>query len=76
LAPCNKQGAGALKTTMITRKKVEKKEKRKTRRQRNLPCLLCGKWVKPEECSWEEDGSGAMYCPDCQAERESCGCSD
>ena len=39
-------------------------------------CQMCGREIKPDTCSWQEDEEGAMYCRDCRAERESCGCSD
>jgi len=42
---------------------------------RYLSCQVCGRRVKADDCSWQEDEDG-IYCPDCRAERESCGCSD
>jgi hypothetical protein len=37
---------------------------------------LCGRIMQFEECSWQCDDGGLIYCQDCKAERESCGCSD
>jgi hypothetical protein len=64
-----------LRATMITQKKDEEEGAEISRGQRNLSCRLCGRIVRPDECSWEEDDAG-MFCPDCQAERQNCGCSD
>ena len=39
-------------------------------------CQVCGITVQPETAGWREDEGGGIYCRDCLAERESCGCSD
>ena len=57
-------------------KEEEMEHDEQVRGQRYLSCQVCGRKVKPEECSWQEDDGGAICCQDCKAERESCGCSD
>ena len=39
-------------------------------------CQMCGRKIEPDAGNWQEDDEGAKYCRDCNAERESCGCSD
>jgi hypothetical protein len=46
------------------------------RAQNYLKGQVCGRTVKPEACSWEEDDGGRIYCQYCRAEVENCGCSD
>lgn len=42
----------------------------------DICCQMCGRKIEAEACNWQEDDEGAIYCRDCNAERESCGCSD
>ena len=51
-------------------------EQKKNQVQKRLKCRGCGRKIKPETSFWEEDGGEGMYCHDCRAEMESCGCSD
>jgi hypothetical protein len=64
------------KETMDSKKQVKNEHVWLVRAQNYLKCLVCGRTVKPEACSWEEDDGGRIYCQDCRAEEESCGCSD
>jgi hypothetical protein len=41
-----------------------------------INCEMCGKKIKPDASSWQEDDDGAVYCNECTLENESCGCSD
>ena len=41
-----------------------------------LLCHECGRTVKDDEYSWEEDDEGKIYYRDCRDDIESCGCSD
>ena len=43
--------------------------------EKKIVCFVCGREMKTDECSWQEDDDG-MICNDCLAERENCGCSD
>lgn len=36
-------------------------------------CTVCGKGYRPAELTWV---NGSLLCPQCLAEKESCGCSD
>jgi hypothetical protein len=61
----------------MDRKKQGKNEHEGLARAQNyLKCQVCGRTVKPEACSWEEDDGGRIYCQYCRAEVENCGCSD
>lgn len=51
-------------------------EKMQTDDQNYLVCQVCGSRIKPETSTWDEDDEGLIFCKDCRAERESCGCSD
>jgi len=61
---------------MDSRKQEETEQKKQARAQDYLICQGCGRKVKSEVCSWEEDNGGRIYCHDCRVEAESCGCSD
>jgi len=41
-----------------------------------ITCQMCGRKIESDTCSWQADDGEGMYCEDCWAERESCGCSD
>lgn len=53
----------------------EDQEERPTLEE-HVVCQVCGREIEPDACSWHEDEGGMICCPDCRAERESCGCSD
>ena len=61
---------------MSSKKQNEAKQDEQFGVQNRLICQGCGRTVKAETCSWEEDDGGKIYCRDCLAEKESCGCSD
>jgi len=44
-------------------------------KQKSITCGICGKVVAADEIWWEEDDN-VLFCRECRAEEESCGCSD
>jgi transcription elongation factor Elf1 len=61
---------------MLNKKKEEAVRQDQSKLDAYLTCQMCGREIEPDACVWQEDDEGAMYCYDCNAERESCGCSD
>ena len=61
---------------MAYRKQKEGEQGEQVKGQGYPACQLCGRIMQFEECSWQCDDGGLIYCQDCKAERESCGCSD
>jgi hypothetical protein len=41
-----------------------------------LLCHECNRTVGADLCGWEEDDEGRIFCQECRAVKESCGCSD
>lgn len=42
---------------------------------KKITCEICGREVAADEIWWQEDND-ALFCRECRAEEESCGCSD
>ena len=61
---------------MQTNKQRKKREGAQNKEHGYVKCQMCGRKIDPDACIWQEDDEGALYCQDCEAERESCGCSD
>jgi hypothetical protein len=61
---------------MTGKKKLKIVKEEKKNPSGYLLCYGCGQHEKPEECNWKEDDGGKIFCHDCRAENESCGCSD
>jgi len=61
---------------MHGKKRREEKDQDQNQTRDYLRCQVCGSKMTPDACFWEEDGGGGIYCRDCKAEKESCGCSD
>ena len=66
--------------TVMQERKHGKQEKIGQAPQANnlgyITCQMCGRKIESDTCSWQEDDGEAMYCEDCRAEKDSCGCSD
>ena len=61
---------------MQNRKQEKTRQEAQARAHDYVTCQMCGRKTETDVCSWQEDDEGAIYCHDCRAERESCGCSD
>jgi hypothetical protein len=72
----NNRVVGKMRSEMESKKEKNSGPPEMPCTQIYLQCKVCGLKIKPDACSWQEDDYGAMYCKDCRAERESCGCSD
>ena len=44
-------------------------------KENSVTCDICGRAVPADEI-WCEEDSDVLFCRECRAEEESCGCSD
>ena len=66
------------KAWKLMEKKMQGKKgpKEQAEGSRSMRCQLCGRTIDQDTADWEADDEGVLFCRDCRAERESCGCSD